>query len=337
MIHLTEKDHNLVLGQMESHWAAQILIQLKLILSNKVAYLVMVGKGLKDLVQTGNPHKIVTHLGQDLAEILLGGKDRMIQQELQEMQMGCQPERAQVTVWDQEIHMGLMEDSLENWVLHMDPMESFKEEEPLKRAQNMEWVQMEDLCQTMAWMAVLLEEMVQEMNMDRATILLVGHLWMNWQTMEERAHRRALAQTEGLWGDMGQVLTASQWEEWAQKVALEVNMESTMCLAQMEGRWGGQDPRDYSQMTPLSTVLVQMESLLAGLLRKMLLDKVLVQTPTENLTLTPLIEKAPYLAWDQMANHLADQIRTTLDWVLMGDLLEGRAKAEEMGMDLILA
>ena len=281
----------------------------------------------------------------------------MIQQELQEMQMGCQPERAQVTVWDQEIHLALMEDSLENWVLHMDLMvsplaldlmESFKEEGPLKRAQNMKWVQMEDLCQTMAWMAVLLEEMDQEMNMDLTMILLVGHLWMNLETMEERAHRRALAQTEGLWGDMAQVPTASQWEEWAQKVALEVNMESTMCLAQMEGRWGGQDPRDNLQMTPLSTVLVQMESLLAGLLRKMLLDKVLVQTEgswqsqtlTENLTLTPLIEKAPYLAWDQTANHLADQIPITLlglDWVLMGDLLEGRARAEEMGMDLILA
>ena len=33
------------------------------------------------LVQTENPLKTVTHLGQDLAEILMGGKDHMIQQE----------------------------------------------------------------------------------------------------------------------------------------------------------------------------------------------------------------------------------------------------------------
>jgi hypothetical protein len=69
-----------------------------------------------------------------------------------------------------------MEDNLEDWdlkvmvwVLHMDLMGSplvmalmgsLKEEEARKRAQNMEWVQMEDLCQTMDSVAVLLEEMI---------------------------------------------------------------------------------------------------------------------------------------------------------------------------------
>ena len=69
-----------------------------------------------------------------------------------------------------------MEDNLEDWdlkvmvwVLHTDLMGSpsvmalmgsLKEEEARKRAQNMEWVQMEDLCQTMDSVAVLLEEMI---------------------------------------------------------------------------------------------------------------------------------------------------------------------------------
>ena len=69
-----------------------------------------------------------------------------------------------------------MEDNLEDWdlkvmvwVLHIDLMGSplvmalmgsLKEEEARKRVQNMEWVQMEDLCQTMDSVAVLLEEMI---------------------------------------------------------------------------------------------------------------------------------------------------------------------------------
>ena len=101
---------------------------------------------------TENPHKTVTHLGQDMAEILMGGKDHMIH------------------------HSALMEDNLEDWVLkvmvwvlHMDLMGSplvmalmgnLKEEGARKRAQNMEWVQMEDLCQTMDLVAVILEEMI---------------------------------------------------------------------------------------------------------------------------------------------------------------------------------
>jgi hypothetical protein len=66
--------------------------------------------------------------------------------------------------------------------------------------------------------------------------MMAGHLWMNWVAMEERAHRMSLAQTEGHWEDMALTLMVSQREEWAQKAALEVNMELTMDMAQMEGR-----------------------------------------------------------------------------------------------------
>ena len=175
-------------------------------------------------------------------------------------------------------------------------------------------------------------------------IMMAGHLWMNWVAMEERAHRMALAQTEGHWGDMALALMVSQRDEWAQKAALEVNMELTMDMAQMEGHWDGQDPRDHLQMTPLVMPLVQMESHLVGLIQKMLWVQMegtwQSQILKDNLDLIPQTEKVPYLVWDLMANHLADQIPIThqgLDLVLMEDLLEGRAKVEEMDSGLILA
>lgn len=76
-----------------------------------------------------------------------------------------------------------MEDSWEDWdlkmmvrVLHMDLMWSIKEEGAPKRGQNMEWVQMEDLCRSMAWMAVLLEEMDQEMILNLVWDQMANHL-----------------------------------------------------------------------------------------------------------------------------------------------------------------
>ena len=147
-------------------------------------------------------------------------------------------------------------------------------------------------------------------------IMMAGHLWMNWVAMEERAHRMALAQTEGHWGDMALALMVSQQDEWAQKAALEVSMELTMDMAQMEGHWGGQDPRDHLQMTPLVMPLVQMESHLVGLIQKMLWVQMegtwQSQILKDNLDLIPQTEKVPYLVWDLMANHLADQIPITL-------------------------
>ena len=77
-----------------------------------------------------------------------------------------------MTVLDQDL-MALMEDGLEEvmvWVLHMEltdsplvmvAMSMIKDEEALKRAQRMEWVQMEGPCPTMALVEVVLDEMAQ--------------------------------------------------------------------------------------------------------------------------------------------------------------------------------
>ena len=83
----------------------------------------------------------------------------------------------------------------------MGQMGSLREERARKMAQNMEWVQMEDLCQTTVMLDIPLEEMDQEVISDQTTIVMAGHLWTNRLVMEERAHTM-LAQTEGHWGDM---------------------------------------------------------------------------------------------------------------------------------------
>ena len=66
---LTERDLSLVLDLMEDRLADQI---------PRMA----LDQGWVQMEdQTESPHKTVTHLGQDMAEILMGGKDHMIHQE----------------------------------------------------------------------------------------------------------------------------------------------------------------------------------------------------------------------------------------------------------------
>ena len=65
--------------------------------------------------------------------------------------------------WDQEMTVWIQHTELTGSPLVMVTMSMTKEEGAHKRAQNMEWVQMEGPCPTMALVEVVLEEMAQGM------------------------------------------------------------------------------------------------------------------------------------------------------------------------------
>ena len=65
--------------------------------------------------------------------------------------------------WDQEMMVWIQHTELTGSPLVMVAMSMIKDEEALKRAQNMEWVQMEGPCPTMALVEVVLDEMAQGM------------------------------------------------------------------------------------------------------------------------------------------------------------------------------